>query len=749
MHFFRYFLIVLVCVSFPAALGRVSPRQFSIKLSNLGHWMAKAKSVEELDQVMAAWRLLFREQPLSTEESSLMMQLNGLVAKKRARLSAVAKVALEKAARPVASPRPIVVTYPSAISTTTERLQARQLGTYPSVNFYGPRLPIASISSALPVEVKGSGTVQLLLTCFANLTLCSFKPPAALAAAAGSKPVLSVTQAPVIEPSVSSYTVSPFTAGPTTAMPVLSTTVTTEAIAAKPTTKRPVLSTTASAKAIATKPSAAVAKPVSPTPVMTKAGAVKSTVLGSVITAISPTASSVSVKPSIAKPAAKKPAQQKTIAPLSPSAVASSNGSVKSSAGTPPSLLPAATVASKVAKGKPASTVLEKQKGKADKTVSVTVASVKVVTQAATVGKIITSGNSEINSSPAPEKRAPSSTTTPLSSTTSSTTADPSFYIVSPYPVTDAPADFSTISTPKLESHWPDLYVHQDGQVVDHGYPWNLHKDSDHSLYEAWSRWRYNESEGVNHDLTESFGEVQMPKRWPKTLPSRKLDLHLYSYHNRDKSAFNVFVVGRSNKTISLFVTAETPRPVDVGIVAVVDSATIAIDSGKTVVSPPADIAAEKINTAAVPSTVKWEHLPVVFLFCLCVSLAAALFVVLGKGGHPLLNREIASSRLDKEVGEEAYDSEAEWASEADTDSVDEKEEMPTRRVFRRKAPLATVRRGRLRGAVDAAALREFQQMTSVAGHRERFEPHSAGKLAAAEKATEQELKRLMRGTAV
>ncbi|KAH9392191.1 hypothetical protein TYRP_005262 [Tyrophagus putrescentiae] len=714
MHLFRYFLIVLaLCMSFPAALGRVSPRQFSIKLSNLGHWMAKAKSVEELDQVMAAWRLLFREQPLSTEESSLMMQLNGLVAKKRARLSAVAKVALEKAARPVASPRPIVVTYPSAISTTTERLQARQLGTYPSVNFYGPRLPIASISSALPVEVKGSGTVQLLLTCFANLTLCSFKPPAALAAAAGSKPVLSVTQAPVIEPSVSSYTVSPFTAGPTTAMPVLPTTVTTEAITAKPTTKRPVLSTTASAKAIATKPSAAAAKPVSPTPVMTKAGAVKSTVLGSVITASSPTASSVSVKPSIAKPAAKKPAQQKTIAPLSPSAVASSNGSVKSSAGAPPSLLPAATVASKVAKGKPASTVSEKQKGKADKTVSVTVASVKVVTQAATVGKIITSGNSEINSSPAPEKRAPSSTTTPLSSTTSSTTADPSFYIVSPYPVTDAPADFSTISTPKLESHWPDLYVHQDGQVVDHGYPWNLHKDSDHSLYEAWSRWRYNESEGVNHDLTESFGEVQMPKRWPKTLPS------------------------------------QTPRPVDVGIVAVVDSATIAIDSGKTVVSPPADIAAEKINTAAVPSTVKWEHLPVVFLFCLCVSLAAALFVVLGKGGHPLLNREIASSRLDKEVGEEAYDSEAEWASEADTDSVDEKEEMPTRRVFRRKAPLATVRRGRLRGAVDSAALREFQQMTSVAGHRERFEPHSAGKLAAAEKATEQELKRLMRGTAV
>ena len=88
--------------------------------------MTKAKSVEELDQVMAAWRLLFREQPLSTEESSLMMQLN----------------------------RPIVVTYPSTISTTTDRLQARQLVTYPSVNFYGPRLPIASISSALPVEVK-------------------------------------------------------------------------------------------------------------------------------------------------------------------------------------------------------------------------------------------------------------------------------------------------------------------------------------------------------------------------------------------------------------------------------------------------------------------------------------------------------------------------------------------------------------------------------------------------------------------
>ncbi|KAH9396086.1 hypothetical protein TYRP_020168 [Tyrophagus putrescentiae] len=160
---------------------------------------------------------------------------------------------------------------------------------------------------------------------------------------------------------------------------------------------------------------------------------------------------------------------------------------------------------------------------------------------------------------------------------------------------------------------------------------------------------------GVNHDLTESFGEVQMPKRWPKTLPS------------------------------------QTPRLVEVGSVAVVDSAASAIDSRKIVVSPPADIAAEKINIAAVPSNVKWEHLPIVFLFCLCVSLAAVLFVVLGKGGHPLFNREIASHQLDKEVGEEVYDSEAEWASEANTESVDEKEEMPTRRVFWRKAPLATV----------------------------------------------------------
>ncbi len=255
---------------------------------------------------------------------------------------------------------------------------------------------------------------------------------------------------------------------------------------------------------------------------------------------------------------------------------------------------------------------------------------------------------------------------------------------------------------------------------------------------------------GVNHDLTESFGEVQMPKRWPKTLPSRKLDLHLYSYHNRDKSAFNVFVVGRSNKTLSLFVTTETPRLVDVGSVAVVDSAASAIDSRKIVVSPPADIAAKKINIAVAPSNVKWEHLPVVFLFCLCVSLAAALFMVLGKGGHPLFVREINSRRLDREVGKQAYGCEAEWDSEADTDSVDEREEMPAKKVFRRKAPLATVRRGRLRGGqVDSAALSEFQRMTSVAGHQEKFEPHSAGKLAAAEKASEQELKRLMRGTAV
>lgn len=161
--------------------------------------------------------------------------------------------------------------------------------------------------------------------------------------------------------------------------------------------------------------------------------------------------------------------------------------------------------------------------------------------------------------------------------------------------------------------------MHHDGQVVDHSYPWNLDKESDHSLYEEWSRWRYNETEGVDHELSSSFGENLMPKRWPKTLPSRKLDLHLYSYHNRNRSAFNVFSVGRSNKTFSPFVTTETPRPVDVGSVAVVDSAVIAIGSGKTVVSPPADIAAKKINIAVAPSNVKWEHLPVVFLFCLCV----------------------------------------------------------------------------------------------------------------------------------
>ncbi len=433
----------------------------------------------------------------------------------------------------------------------------------------------------------------------------------------------------------------------------------------------------------------------------------------------------------------------------SPPAVVTPGISVKSSVRTPLSPLPAVTVTPKVVKGKPASTVSEKRTGKANGTSSVTIVGANLGAQATIVGKDVTSGDSGTIISPPSEKRAPPTIVVPHLNTTSSTTADPSFYIVSPYPVTDAPVDLSTLSTPRLESHWPDLYVHHDGQVVDQGYPWNLEKESDHALYEEWSRWRYNETEGVVHELSGSFGENLMPKRWPKTLPSRKLDLHLYSYHNRDRSAFNVFAVGRSNKTFS-FVTTETPRPVDTGSVVVVDSAVIAIGSRKTVVSPPADIAAKKINIAVAPSNVKWEHLPVVFLFCLCVSLAAALFMVLGKGGHPLFVREINSRRLNREVGKQAYGCEAEWDSEADTDSVDEREEMPAKKVFRRKAPLATVRRGRLRGGqMDLAALSEFQRMTSVAGHQERFEPHSAGKLAAAEKASEQELKRLMRRTAV
>ncbi|KAH9396085.1 hypothetical protein TYRP_020167 [Tyrophagus putrescentiae] len=196
-----------------------------------------------------------------------------------------------------------------------------------------------------------------------------------------------------------------------------------------------------------------------------------STAIRRVVTVRTSTARSAAVKPSTARPTTKKPAPQNTVAPLSPSAVAFPGVSVKSSAGTPLSPLPAATVASKVAKGKPASTVTEKQRGKVDKTVNATVSSIKSVTQAATVGKNVTSGNSKMNSFPSPEKRALSSTVTSHSSTTSSTTADPSFYIVSPYPVTDTSSDFSTTSTPKLESHWPDLYVHQDGQVIDHSYP--------------------------------------------------------------------------------------------------------------------------------------------------------------------------------------------------------------------------------------------------------------------------------------
>ena len=105
------------------------------------------------------------------------------------------------------------------------------------------------------------------------------------------------------------------------------------------------------------------------------------------------------------------------------------------------------------------------------------------------------------------------------------------------------------------------------------------------------------------------------------------------------------------------------------------------------------------------------------FSFLPVCILAAALFMVLGKGGHPLFVREINSRRLDREVGKQAYGCEAKWDSEADTDSVDEREEMPAKKVFRRKGPLATVRRGRLRGGqVDSAALSEFQRMTSVAG---------------------------------
>ncbi|KAH9396081.1 hypothetical protein TYRP_020163 [Tyrophagus putrescentiae] len=710
MQISRYFLIVsMLSVSFPAALGRMGSRQFSNELSNLGHWMSKAKTVEELDQVMSAWRLLFREQPLSPEESSLMMQLNELVVKKRARLAAIARVTLQKAGGPVVSPRPIVVTQPSVISTTTERLQARQLGTYPSVSFHGPRLPIASISSALPVEVKGSGTVRLLLTCFANLTLCSFEPPAALAAAAGRKPALSVTQAPVIEMPVSSFTISSPTASPTTARPVLVTAATTETASAKVTTTRPVLSTTASAIVTATKPTAA--KPASPALVTNKTASVKSAVTRpTVIVSTSSTKSAV-VKPSTAGPTTKKSAPQKTVATPSPPAVVTPGIFVKSSVRTPLSPLPAATVTPKVVKGKPASTVSEKRKGKVNGTSSVTIVGANLGAQATIVGKNVTSGDSGTIISPPSEKRAPPTTVVPHLNTTSSTTADPSFYIVSPYPVTDAPVDLSTLSTPRLESHWPDLYVHHDGQVVDQGYPWNLEKESDHALYEEWSRWRYNETEGVVHELSGSFGENLMPKRWPKTLPS------------------------------------QTPRPVVTGSVVVVDSDVVAVSNEETVVSPPA----EKVNIAAAPPNVKWEHLPVVFLFCLCVSLAAALFVVLGKGGRPLFMREITSRRLDQVVDKEAaYDSGAEWDPEEDTDSVDEREEMPAKKVFRRKAPLATVRRGRLRGGqVDAAALSEFQRMTSVAGHQERFEPHSARKLAAAEKASEQELKRLMRGTAV
>ncbi|KAH9396064.1 hypothetical protein TYRP_020145 [Tyrophagus putrescentiae] len=71
-----------------------------------------------------------------------------------------------------------------------------------------------------------------------------------------------------------------------------------------------------------------------------------------------------------------------------------------------------------------------------------------------------------MNSSPSPEKRALS-----LLPTTSSTTADPSFYIVSPYPVTDTSSDFSTTSTPKLESHWPIFMSTRTRQVIDHSYP--------------------------------------------------------------------------------------------------------------------------------------------------------------------------------------------------------------------------------------------------------------------------------------
>ncbi|KAH9396069.1 hypothetical protein TYRP_020150 [Tyrophagus putrescentiae] len=520
------------------------------------------------------------------------------VVKKRARLAAIARVTLQKAGGPVVSPRPIVVTQPSVISTTTERLQARQLGTYPSVSFHGL---VADCIHLLCAACGGQrfrySSGSCLLASRPNALL--FRTARSFSSRCWSKPALSVTQAPVIEMPVSSFTISSPTASPTTARPVLVTAATTETASAKPT----------------------AAKPASPALVTNKTASVN----GEAVYCWADH---------------KEVSATKDGGTPSPPAVVTPGIFVKSSVRTPLSPLPAATVTPKVVKGKPASTVSEKRKGKVNGTSS---------------------------------KRAPPTTVVPHLNTTSSTTADPSFYIVSPYPVTDAPVDLSTLSTPRLESHWPDLYVHHDGQVVDQGYPWNLEKESDHALYEEWSRWRYNETEGVVHELSGSFGENLMPKRWPKTLPS------------------------------------QTPRPVVTGSVVVVDSDVVAVSNEETVVSPPA----EKVNIAAAPPNVN------------------RFVVVLGKGGRPLFMREITSRRLDQVVDKEAaYDSGAEWDPEEDTDSVDEREEMPAKKV-------------------DAAALSEFQRMTSVAGHQERFEPHSARKLAAAEKASEQELKRLMRGTAV
>ncbi|KAH9396063.1 hypothetical protein TYRP_020144 [Tyrophagus putrescentiae] len=56
----------------------------------------------------------------------------------------------------------------------------------------------------------------------------------------------------------------------------------------------------------------------------------------------------------------------------------------------------------------------------------------------------------------------------------------------------------------------------------------------------------YNES--VNHDLTESSAKFKC-RKVAKNLHSRKFDLHLYSYHNRDKSPTN----GKAHACMMLF----------------------------------------------------------------------------------------------------------------------------------------------------------------------------------------------------